>query len=566
MRPKPRHLTAMALALGMTVTLAVAIVPSLRFAYRSPELHVAFDTAEGLIALTAAFLVFGRLRERELLRDALLGFALLLIGSANLLLLIAPPLGIEAESQAFPVWASLIIRLIGSGAFAWAGFSGSRRIPQRWAEGWRVPFTAGATLAVSALLAFLASRTFSLGLARHISPVQGDPLVVGGPMLLGAQLMLIALFGAAAFGFTRSAEASEGDPFLRWLGPGTTLSAFARVNFFLFPSIYTEFIYVGDFLRLAFYLLILLGASQEIRLYWRRLEADIAERERLNAELEALSLTDPLTGLNNRRGFETLAEHAMTLAARSKQRLALLFIDLNEMKTINDAHGHDAGDAALREVASILTETLRDSDVVARLGGDEFCVLMAVDSDEAEKAFERLHNSVDSSNRRGHRPYRLSLSLGIAQWDPARPQALDALMEVADAEMYANKKDRTRRPSILVVEDDSSVMQLICLELSNGYEVYEASSAAEAMTAAATRAPQLVLLDYYLPDATGLDLVERLRNTLGAKVPIVVLTGASNVDEATVLRAGADDYLEKPFEFDVLAARIERLLATSRRL
>ena len=141
--------------------------------------------------------------------------------------------------------------------------------------------------------------------------------MVGHPALLGAQLLLVALFALAVIGFTKAAERADDDPFVRWLGPGTALSALARFNYFLFPSIYTQFIYAGDLLRLAFYLMVMLGASQEIRHYWRRLENDIAQRDHLNAELEKLSLTDALTGLNNRRGFETLAEHEIKLAVSS---------------------------------------------------------------------------------------------------------------------------------------------------------------------------------------------------------------------------------------------------------
>lgn len=560
---RARLLTSVAATIGAAVTLGVSLIPSLRFAYRSPELHIAFDTAEGLIALTAAYLVFGRLGQRELLRDALLAFALLLIGSANLLLLMSPPLGAEEETQAFPIWLSLIIRVIGSGAIASAAFAGTRRIPPLWARGRRIPLVTGAVFILGVTLAYLAATTISLGLAPRVSPLEGDPLIQGSATLLAAQLVLVALYVTAAFGFTKAAETDSRDPFLRWLGPGTTLNAFARVNFFLYPSLYTEFIYVGDFLRLAFYLLLLVGATQEIRLYWQRLEADIAEHERLNTELEALSLTDPLTGLNNRRGFEALAEHAMTVAARSKTPLALMYIDLNDMKSINDVHGHNVGDDALREVASILSETLRDSDIIARLGGDEFCALL-IDARDVDSGPARLHALVESLNQQDRRAYRLSLSIGIANWDPAHPQPLHALMELADAEMYANKRARPRRASILVIEDDPSVKHLIRVEMSDGYEVVEASTASEALSMLPARPPQLVILDYYLPDATGLDIVQRLRRALGTKVRIVVLTGAADVDEATVLRAGADDYLEKPFEPDVLAARIERLLATSR--
>jgi diguanylate cyclase (GGDEF)-like protein len=564
-RIQPAHLTILALAVGAIVTCGVSLIPPLRFAYRAPELHVAFDTVEGLIALTAGYLVIGRLRERQLQRDALLTFALILIGLANLFLLAAPNSVLGLGSQAFPVWGSLIVRLVGSGTIALASFSGTTRIPERWSRGFRIPL-AGAGVFVSALaMAFIASRSLTLGLSQSISPTTTDPLIAGDPPLLATQLLLVVFYGAASVGFTRSAQANPSDPFLRWLGPGTALASIARVNYFLFPSIYTEFIYVGDFLRLAFYLLLLLGASQEIGLYWRRLEADIAERDRLNEELEKLSLTDALTGLNNRRGFETLAEHELRLAARLKRPVALMFIDLNEMKTINDTHGHDAGDDALRDIAFILMETLRDSDVVARLGGDEFCALIVGGREESQKAAGRIHAHVDLSNRNASRPYRLSLSIGIAHRETGGSESLEALIEQADAEMYAAKSGGVQKPSLLLVDDDDSIRQLIELQLDENFDIAAASSATQALEMVQTQRPDVVILDYFLPDGAGSAVVQELRRLLGPKIPIVMLTAASDVDEAAILRAGADDYLEKPFKAEVLSARIERLLKASKR-
>ena len=442
---RPRRLTALSIALGAAVTLAVSVIPGLRFAYRSPELHVAFDTAEGLIALAAGYLIYGRLRERRLQRDALLAFAFLLIGLANLFLLAAPNFVLQTGHQAFPVWGSLIIRIFGSGAIAWASFSGKRQIPEQWTRGMPVPLSGVGVFILALAIASIASRFLPLGLSQNMSPTQTDPLIAGDPSLLVTQLLLVVLYGAASVGFTRSSEANPSDPFLRWLGPGTALAAIARINYFLFPSIYTDFIYVGDFLRLAFYLLLLLGASQEIDLYWGRLEDDLAERDRLNEELKQLSLTDPLTGLNNRRGFETLAEHELRLARRFKRPVALMFIDLNKMKTINDTYGHDAGDDALRNVGAILIETLRDSDVVARLGGDEFCTLIVGGREESLKLADRIHAAVDLANRDIQRPYRLSLSIGIAHREPEGSESMETLIAQADEEMYAAKMARDSR-------------------------------------------------------------------------------------------------------------------------
>jgi PleD family two-component response regulator len=110
------------------------------------------------------------------------------------------------------------------------------------------------------------------------------------------------------------------------------------------------------------------------------------ERHRMQEQIRSLSLVDELTGLYNRRGFLTLASQQLKLAHRLKKRMLLVFADLDGMKRINDTLGHQEGDKALIEIAKILKETFRESDIIARLGGDEFVVLTlekSVSSDDA---------------------------------------------------------------------------------------------------------------------------------------------------------------------------------------
>src|SRR5664279_1575350 len=103
---------------------------------------------------------------------------------------------------------------------------------------------------------------------------------------------------------------------------------------------------------------------------------DVTERRQMVETIRTLSLTDELTGLLNRRGFTTLAEQQLRTSLRTRNRLWLLFADLDGLKEINDRHGHETGDRALCEVARLLrTGSFREADLVARLGGDEFAVL-----------------------------------------------------------------------------------------------------------------------------------------------------------------------------------------------
>jgi diguanylate cyclase (GGDEF)-like protein/PAS domain S-box-containing protein len=168
---------------------------------------------------------------------------------------------------------------------------------------------------------------------------------------------------------------------------------------------------------------------------------DVAEQKRLEQQLHTMSLTDELTGLYNRRGFFTLAQQQLKVADRTKKDLLLFFVDLDKMKQINDTLGHQEGDNALVEIATILKEVFRESDIIGRMGGDEFAILAINTTDETGEIFiMRLHNTLDNYNRLEGRNYQLSLSIGIAHYDPETPAALDELMAQADTLMYEEKK------------------------------------------------------------------------------------------------------------------------------
>jgi diguanylate cyclase (GGDEF)-like protein len=178
----------------------------------------------------------------------------------------------------------------------------------------------------------------------------------------------------------------------------------------------------------------------------RQLRNQILRREKLEGDLLVLSITDELTSLHNRRGFLSLAEQQLKISDRTGRRVILFFADLDGMKQINDTLGHEMGDKALVEVASILKKTFRTSDIVARMGGDEFVVL-AIDPETAdpEMLVNRMQNQVDAYNSRENRQYRLSISVGYAAYDPDHPLSLDEIMTKADERMYEQKKGKKSR-------------------------------------------------------------------------------------------------------------------------
>jgi len=177
---------------------------------------------------------------------------------------------------------------------------------------------------------------------------------------------------------------------------------------------------------------------------------DITDRKHMEEEIRALSLHDELTGLCNRRGFQTLAELAIKTASRLKKTLALIYIDLDDLKTINDTGGHKMGDRALVEVAFILRNCFRESDVIGRLGGDEFAVLaMENDPADTELLTRRLQDRLEMFNARSaaEAGFRLSVSFGVASREPDSPATVEELVSRADVEMYGQKRAKKARPA-----------------------------------------------------------------------------------------------------------------------
>jgi diguanylate cyclase (GGDEF)-like protein/PAS domain S-box-containing protein len=177
----------------------------------------------------------------------------------------------------------------------------------------------------------------------------------------------------------------------------------------------------------------------------RELERQLAEQAE---ELRHLSLRDGLTGLYNRRGFVELSAQIVRMAEREKQRAALLFVDLDGLKIINDELGHGHGDGAICEVAELLRTTCRATDLVARLGGDEFVVLAGnVEGESVDVLKARLTRALEEANRRPGRQFSLSFSLGVAFFDPQTPVAIEQLLAEADARMY-EAKAAGKRPRV----------------------------------------------------------------------------------------------------------------------
>lgn len=176
---------------------------------------------------------------------------------------------------------------------------------------------------------------------------------------------------------------------------------------------------------------------------------DITEERRLRAELERMAFHDALTDLPNRRVFDDRVEHLLRRADREPHRVgAVLFVDLDDLKELNDAFGHAAGDEVLRILARRLTAAIRPGDTAARLGGDEFGVLIETveDLDHAVAVAQRVRGSLRHPIRISGADHVPSVSIGVALVEAAR--SLREVMTLADRGMYEAKRSGKDRVAV----------------------------------------------------------------------------------------------------------------------
>ncbi len=173
--------------------------------------------------------------------------------------------------------------------------------------------------------------------------------------------------------------------------------------------------------------------------------ADITPIVMLRDKLKEMAIKDELTGLYNRRGFTMLAEQQLKLSKRTGRGLSLFYIDMDNMKVINDTMGHHEGDKALIDVAGILRLSFRDSDIIGRLGGDEFAVF-AIDCEYqyVEMMKQRLVDNTSDFNSKNLRRYNISLSVGSIYIINSSAN-LEELLAIADSNMYQNKMQRKKQ-------------------------------------------------------------------------------------------------------------------------
>ena len=420
-------------ATSAAVTLAFALLPSLPFGYRAPSLHVALETSAALVALLAAFLVFGRLQREPRVADVPLACGLAVLALSNFSFRAVPAVAGESSNRVV-VWAAVGGRLLGALLLAAAAKESLGQVAnvRRTALGGALGSAAVvAAVGITAwLLHYHLPAAPALGAGFDASA--GHPDLVVEPAFSAIQLVAGVFYAIAAFGFASRAM-RRNDDFFHWLALACVLSVFSRINYFLYPSSYTDWVYLGDAFRLGFFALLLVAALREITTYWRIAAAAAAlnERRRLARDLhdglaqEVAFLRSNVGSVKDTGNDPALTERLVAAAQRaeqeSRQLLAALAAPTEE--TFDVVFADFIGEVAARERVQI------DLDVAADLRVDHLraeallrIAAEAVTNAARHAAVDAVWVSVEQSNAR----VRLRVIDNGRGFDPEAPLVAQA--------------------------------------------------------------------------------------------------------------------------------------------
>ncbi|SOC51999.1 sensor histidine kinase [Ornithinimicrobium cerasi] len=291
--PTARHtawLTLTAWAVGFGAAAWILFGPYLQFAYRSTSARLITETVILCVALLGSFLAHGRFVRSHRMQDLLLAQALIVFALAT------SPVGtvlgmlVDGRPGGADVWLSVGLQLIGAVlllAAAIAGQSHRLHLVSRAGARWRTPLVPLLVLVLVLSVLVLIGERVHLAVDPAYRTARTRPeLLTAHPFLILTQLTAAFCFLSASTIWTVQARVRD-DPLVRWLGPACALGGFARVLYALAPSLYTDWFYVADVLRLGLYLLLLVGSAQEVSHYWtaRTRSAVLEDRRRLAGEL-----------------------------------------------------------------------------------------------------------------------------------------------------------------------------------------------------------------------------------------------------------------------------------------
>lgn len=306
------------------------------------------------------------------------------------------------------------------------------------------------------------------------------------------------------------------------------------------------------------------------------MQRETIELRKSNEDLAKKTVTDALTGAHNRAHFDREVAAAFEMSKSARSPLTVIFSDADKFKSVNDTHGHQAGDAVLIELSRRLRETMDGLGTVCRYGGEEFAIIVpGADESRGLKVAEVLRRRIaaapfDLSALAPGLSLPITISLGVASQDPAKGITFttpEELVHQADLGVYAAKKSGRNRVckgepeaapgptvaplKVLVIEDDALASRLLSFlfEKHRQFTLTISPTAEEglALSRQAHSRPDLILCDLHLPGMSGLDAVRNIRgDSATASVPFVIVSASTDATVAASARAaGADDFIDK---------------------
>ena len=323
----------------------------------------------------------------------------------------------------------------------------------------------------------------------------------------------------------------------------------------------------------------------------------LAKSEQLKQDV----LRDTLTDTANRRAFDFELNRKMLEWTRQRTHFAMLMIDIDHFKSVNDTFGHQSGDKALKMIADTIGHTTREIDLVCRIGGEEFAVIMPVgNKTESARAAERIRQAVERNPivLEGQKVY-LTISIGIANTLKGDDPSL--IYRRCDAALYGSKQrgrncttfhdgstcvavenvnnQSTLRPiqvndvpetpnvtssKVMIIDDELSTAIVVkkYLEMAGFERLHVETDSRNAVAKVIEEKPDLLLLDVHMPHVTGMEVLEKLRCVdVTCTTPVIFLTSSNDAElRVRALNLGASDFLNKPVVVSELIARVRNTL------